>query len=519
MHWSFENVQIRNHKGIKELTIQDAGKINVICGINNSGKTAILEAMASKDHRSLGKALTEEQATKFARDTVYKIVIYEDEDIRNQFPGFGSLGGEFKNYLSQAISKDIVDKKNWFPNDYGYLESLYEKHVQRTNRVSLASDARETLKKEFDILIPQESDTTLIPAKRNFEVSGTLHNHANLGNIISITPTGGGILANLLIWKNLSPSNGKNKKFQKLKTAFESITNGYSFDVFMSESHSYGLSFIKANGEPLGAENCGMGLQDILIMLFFIVSDDSNVLLIDEPENHIHPDWQRRLLDFIYKESDKRYFIATHSNVFLNATYVDKIYFAQNNEEISLNEITSKAIVLENLGYAVTDNLVSDLIILTEGPSDIPVLEEFLLKYDVLGKHNIKFWPLGGDIMLKTDLTVFSQTHKILALIDLDPGSSAIRQKFLKKCEELKISCFRLKRYAIENYFSVPALRKVFPNIDENLKIDENVKLENQIKIDVKTNNQKIAKAMSISDIKGTDLEEFFNLVKDQLRK
>lgn len=225
---------------------------------------------------------------------------------------------------------------------------------------------------------------------------------------------------------------------------------------------------------------------------------------------------QRRLLGFLADTRDKDYFLTTHSNVFLNNAFVDRVFFTRFDGRVQVDDATSRASILDDLGYSVTDNLVSDLIILVEGPNDVPVIEAFLLKMGIFSRFNIKIWPLGGDIMDQTDLTVFAQNYKILALVDSDPGSKAVRDRFEKKCDELYIPLHRLERYAIENYFSLEALRTVFKGqIQETIQeIQPNTTLESQIGINVKKNNRKIAQVMNVEDLAGTDLETFLNLVK-----
>ncbi|MBO1911718.1 AAA family ATPase, partial [Microvirga sp. 3-52] len=186
--------------------------------------------------------------------------------------------------------------------------------------------------------------------------------------------------------------------------------------------------------------------------------DNSNVILIDEVETHLHPDLQRKLLHTL-RESSKQFFITTHSNIFLDSTFVNKIFHVTFDNQINIVDATSRSGLLNDLGFSVSDNLTSDLIILCEGPTDKPVIEEFLYKFDLMQNYNIKIWPLGGDIMDQHDLTVFSESYKIIGLIDLDPGSGVIRQRFVDNCTDNNIPVHRLKRYAIENYFTIEALR------------------------------------------------------------
>ncbi len=79
----------------------------------------------------------------------------------------------------------------------------------------------------------------------------------------------------------------------------------------------------------------------------------------------------------------------------------------------------------------------------------------------------------------------------------------------------------RLKRYAIENYFTIRALKEVFGAQipDTIIDIDVSKKLEKQIGIDVKKNNRKLAQKMSLDEIKDTDLYVFFEKVETMCKK
>jgi hypothetical protein len=243
--------------------------------------------------------------------------------------------------------------------------------------------------------------------------------------------------------------------------------------------------------------------------------------LIEEPERHLHSSTQRRLLMYL-SEQDKQFFIATHSNVFLDLDFVDAIFTTEYvNGCINVKNESSKAQALFELGYSVADNIVSDLVILIEGPSDKNVVEYFLNKLGLLKNNIVKFWFLGGDIMAKHDLTILMESYKVIALVDNDPGSSVIRTRFVKNCEKLGIKCCRLKRYSIENYLTLEALEKAFPKqIPSSLSvIDPGVKLEKQIGIDVKKELSKIVKHMNFPDIEHSDLGEFILDVKKLLEQ
>lgn len=75
----------------------------------------------------------------------------------------------------------------------------------------------------------------------------------------------------------------------------------------------------------------------------------------------------------------------------------------------------------------------------------------------------------------------------------------------------------KLKSYAIENYFSVRALREVFKGQipTKFIQIEPDKSLEDQIKMNVKNNNRKLVQEMKLEEIEGTDLYNFFEKVKE----
>ena len=219
----------------------------------------------------------------------------------------------------------------------------------------------------------------------------------------------------------------------------------------------------------------------------------------------------------------KQFFISTHSSVFLDSNAADRIYYIENTEAegIRISDQTKKSIMIGSLGYSVSENLVSDLLILTEGPTDSIVLKHFLKKKNLLDSYNVKFWPLGGDIMSQLDLSVFSEHNNVFALIDNDPGSSVIRTRFEKQCKKNNVYCKRLKRYSIENYFTLTALRKTFPNripskistLDQDRKVDKQIGFEEKGK-SIKAKIPKVLQKMNLDDIAGTDLMEFIDKIQ-----
>ena len=121
-------------------------------------------------------------------------------------------------------------------------------------------------------------------------------------------------------------------------------------------------------------------------------------------------------------------------------------------------------------------------------------------------------------MMPHLDLSVFSERSNVFALIDSDPKSRKNRDKFRDNCNKYRIPCYKLERYAIENYFTLEAIRRVFPEVPETIsKIEPHKKVEKQLGINIKKNNINIIKFMSLENIIHTDLYNFCMEFKEHL--
>ncbi|MCK5117276.1 MAG: ATP-binding protein [Candidatus Aegiribacteria sp.] len=300
----------------------------------------------------------------------------------------------------------------------------------------------------------------------------------------------------------------------KLREAFKFISGRYDFDVTVGDNSQWTLQYTSPGDEYnwYRAYESGRGLSFVLFALCFILSPDYAALLIDEPEMHLHPEMQKRLYQ-VMMESGKQFFLSTHANTFIDPSQQSKVFMLTNNGRIEATPITRKAIALSDLGYSITDNLVCDLIVLVEGSHDKPVIEWLLEQ--MLGKeYSIKVWPLGGNNMEHVDLEVFTESCEVVAVIDKDPGSEKSRSRFEKKCKDAGVCCYRLERYAAENYLTLSALREVLESdIPGKLtSIPHDKKMKEILGFRVKSRIQEILSHMTLADIKDTDL---YNVAQD----
>lgn len=111
---------------------------------------------------------------------------------------------------------------------------------------------------------------------------------------------------------SMSHSNASNRKFSK---------DGYrNLNLSKNELHNWPAIFLKKGDHEFPLELASSGEIQLLTTLAFIASHISarTAILIDEPENSLHPRWQRnyinRLFD-LFHSSEPKVVIATHSPV------------------------------------------------------------------------------------------------------------------------------------------------------------------------------------------------------------
>lgn len=493
-------MRVFDYLGVRDVRFAGLGHINVVAGRNNSGKTTLLQAIWGQPRKNGAPV----------NDNVEAIVSLTEDDVDRLVREMqGKLAPQRIDEIRERLKAEIVPRNPWSSSEREEFAETVVESLRGLN-VPLAEETVTALagvcRRHLIDALPEVADRTrvlYVPPKRALETRGK----PALGQ--GARADGPFVLAHLFSAKNQPPGSPLREAFASIERAFEEITDGTRFDISMAKNGELALQF-SANGRDwVHAEASGLGFQDLLILLYFLTSGDYSVLLIEEPEAHLNPALQRKLLAFMASREDKQIFLTTHSNVFLDNTFVDTVYFVTYEDgEVRVRDATSRAFILDDLGYDVADNLVSDVVVLVEGPTDIPVYRELLRKLGVLERAQVRFWPLGGDIMSQLDLKVFMEWSQLVAVVDGDPGSERVRSRFAAQCDAYGIPVRRLERPAIENYFTLEALKQVYGEkaLSGVASLDPKSSLRDQIKFDVKKRNREIAKAMRWEDIEGTDL-------------
>lgn len=137
-------------------------------------------------------------------------------------------------------------------------------------------------------------------------------------------------------------------------------------------------------------KNIPSGWISMANTISFINNIKNSIILLEEPEVHLHPTFQRVLMEKIFNNIDNnknQIFIATHSSVFinsLNSFKSSKIFFAQGNRLEELNEDANK--LIDDLGMKASDIFQTNGIIWIEGPSDRIYINNWLKRWCKINK-------------------------------------------------------------------------------------------------------------------------------------
>ena len=132
--------------------------------------------------------------------------------------------------------------------------------------------------------------------------------------------------------------------------------------------------YVSIRGKVLPLESLGTGIHELIILAAAVTIIDGALFCIEEPEIHLHPELQKKFVQYIYQNTTNQYFISSHSNAFFDMPGVNIYRCALDEQESTKCQLVlsaaEKHAVLMDLGYRLSDLLQANYIVWVEGPSD-----------------------------------------------------------------------------------------------------------------------------------------------------
>ncbi len=286
-------------------------------------------------------------------DKIYSVLFIEDTEIRRAI-------------LQRTLDSEFGMKIGFLNNESNYSKiqleirnSKIEFEVINNENINIIQDM--SLNKEIiyiDDPFVLDDLQDLLPYRSAY---GLNHRDSLLDKIVRVKDTRDfGALDEILV----------NKKLERIVETMNGICDG---DLTVSEdggNYSYRTS--ELNG-TLEMSNLSTGIKSFIILKTLLRNgsiNDNGVVILDEPEIHLHPEWQLKFAEvivLIQKEFGVNILLNTHSPYFLNAieVYVKKygiekkckFYLTDDNEgRTNIKDVTDQTeLIYEKLARPLQD--------------------------------------------------------------------------------------------------------------------------------------------------------------------
>jgi predicted ATP-dependent endonuclease of OLD family len=421
-------------------------KINLLIGRNNAGKSNVIrflsdfypqnKVLPSFDTNSLSSHLPNKPPPLLGSGELLVLNQNGENSLRQNHPLLQAVPPHQKQRINQLLSFifkkkmqldgttlfwklfDLRTKRDIVENLLLALQSLNQSEVYelwqfynpRMSGGSRQSDWEPGILQLLRSNIESVS-IEVIPAIRQIGIKGSVSDGFN----------GDGIIERLVRLQNPSVINQKDKqKFNQIRDFLRTVIDNPEAEIEVP--HDKDTINVHMDGKTLPLESLGTGIHEVIILAAAATTLSNYVVCIEEPELHLNPILQKKLIRYLSDFTSNQYFISTHSPSLMDTPRVEIYHIKLENgasivEQVTTN--TQRSLVCEDLGYHPSDLLQANSIIWVEGPSDRVYLNFWISNFEpkyIEGVHySIMFY--GGK--LASHLTYQEDTHDIEDFISL----------------------------------------------------------------------------------------------------
>lgn len=330
-----DSIYIRNYRTLENLSIGSLGRVNLIIGKNNTGKTTLLEAIgiyATKGDFSFISQIFEERGENIRQTDVNED--FTSSNLRMLSSLFTNRVIEFDSDSSIAIGTleetSLLEVKD--PN-YQSVFLRFAKYfdIERRDaqgellnrrRIIAKNDLDDTTIDINDYKIGFEIKTgirsTILPLDTNKSLSllgrSGLQPSENKSTLQLIRTFNIDKNINGRLWDNITLTEKESHVIEALRI-IEPLTERIAFKESSSRERTTIIKLSNVD-TPIPLKSMGDGINRILTIILALVNADNGFLLIDEFENGLHYSVQEKLWEIIFKLSQKlnvQVFVTTHS--------------------------------------------------------------------------------------------------------------------------------------------------------------------------------------------------------------
>lgn len=297
-------LKLKNVGKIEKAEIEING-ITVIAGENNTGKSTVGKMLYCIFH-SFYKI--EQQIEDEKRKTIGRVLLnyYNEEYPFN------------KRFNTEKIVSDIIDNKKIYTSNIG-IELL----TQRLNEIFVSDNETVNIMNYFSLI------KEIIYIDDPFVLDNIDHRSRLAYRFFNVFEHSVDLLTKITDNRQESGFGVIDELFAKkrLERIFDTMNGVCDGDIVSDDNGNYTYKTDKLN-DGLDMVNLSTGLKSFVILRTLLKNgriDDNGVIILDEPEIHLHPEWQLKFAEIIVliqREFKTNILLNTHSPYFLNAIEV-----------------------------------------------------------------------------------------------------------------------------------------------------------------------------------------------------
>lgn len=309
------SISLVGFKSIETVRLE-LGRITVLVGPNNGGKssclqglqfaTSIAQSMDINGYKRIkkDKNAKDSEERKLASTLASHQLVYTPLNDVNSLARGGELhGGDGGNPIQLILTGETSDDSVRIEVKRGKNKNL-SINVEGEKFFRVLKDPA----KPYSVMSPGLAG---IPASEEYKSKGVVTRAAARGDANSV-------FRNVLL--QLKEKEKDWKWFQgALRKIFSNITVDVSFDTENGENIS---ATVVLDGVRLPIDSSGTGVLQAIQILAYIGLYEPRILILDEPDSHLHPNNQRKLvnlLDEVTRDRGFQVLISTHSRPFIDA--------------------------------------------------------------------------------------------------------------------------------------------------------------------------------------------------------
>lgn len=438
-------IMLKDFKSYKDtVEIKFGGRFNVIIGENNIGKSTIFEALLLWE-KCYNESLTSNKKNFYSQsvplyisfDELYFLRITKDEDLFYGNKRMCEIGVEFSEenseenfYLTFSLTKPSIE------NAYVRVQRMAPEQFDAFKE---KMDSIGTKLTEF-LFIQQTELVAKVLAKEPYMFPGQIRKKIEKGRSHEV-------LRNKILSSDIELLTERMKRVLDCDFDFKVPTRT------AREKEEYINLYVTQNGKKIDVGLQGSGfLQVAEIFSSMAIMDNAlNVLLIDEPDSHISPRIQNKLLDCLKEISNVQVFVITHNDNFVSELAAEDIIFINSENKNTghieaLNDINID-VLHSSLGGVITGLTrlqKNKRIIFTEGDDDIAYLKAMNEAFkrvnspSAIDFSKISFWYIRGkdnmNLKIMANKQLLSQAVqgcKYAVIFDKDYSTEDTNTKFI----------------------------------------------------------------------------------------